>query len=226
MLHYIRGDYVFERARNEENKKIRLDEIKNAAIDLFDTNPYHDITISKIAKQINFTRANLYKYIKSKEDVYLFIFMDEINNVVSDLEERLITNEVINAKSFTKIWAEVLFNHPRFLKLYTLLFSIIEQNCDMDVLVSLKKTMPIIFTRLVKTITHNLKDFSDEECFKLLDYSMSFMISRYYSCNPTPKQLEATKLSQIDYVFPDFVETSSDGMLLLINGIRVSKLQK
>ena len=67
----------FERAKTEENKQIRIQQIKDVAIKLFDTHEFHEITLAHIAKGTDFTRGNLYKYISSKEEIYLLITIDE-----------------------------------------------------------------------------------------------------------------------------------------------------
>ncbi len=85
---------AFERARSKENKEIRLGQIKEAAITLFDKIPYHEISLSKkIGKEINFTRGNLYKYISSKEDIYIYIIIDEFKSLLEEMEEKLILKE-------------------------------------------------------------------------------------------------------------------------------------
>lgn len=52
----------FTRARSEEQKRQRMQEIKTAAETLFKEHPYHEITLTTIAEQLSWTRANLYKY--------------------------------------------------------------------------------------------------------------------------------------------------------------------
>lgn len=53
----------FIRARSDAQKTARMDEIKAAADALFCAQPYPTITLSSIAAQLSWTRANLYKYV-------------------------------------------------------------------------------------------------------------------------------------------------------------------
>ena len=64
----------FVRARSEEQKQARMAEIKAAADSLFNSVPYQEITLSTIAGKLSWTRANLYKYVTTKEEIYLEIF--------------------------------------------------------------------------------------------------------------------------------------------------------
>jgi AcrR family transcriptional regulator len=214
----------FERARNEETKKIRLEQIKAAAKKLFDTMPYHEITLTKIGNEINFTRGNLYKYISSKEDIYLYVIMDEIVGVVDKMETALIQPEKLDTKALAHVWAHILNEHPRYLKLFSLLFAIIEQNASLDTLIEFKNDLAIENERIFNIMKHNLPEFSDEDIAKLIDMSFAYIIARYPLCHPSSIQLEATKLSNYHYVFPNFVDSFTESIVFLINGMKLSKM--
>ena len=68
----------FVRARSEEQKQARMAEIKAAADSLFNSVPYQEITLSTIAGKLSWTRANLYKYVTTKEEIYLEICSDKM----------------------------------------------------------------------------------------------------------------------------------------------------
>ena len=63
----------FVRARSAEQKEARMEEVKRAADRLFSAKPYHEITLTTIAAELSWTRANLYKYVTSKEDIFLVL---------------------------------------------------------------------------------------------------------------------------------------------------------
>ncbi|WP_105615415.1 TetR/AcrR family transcriptional regulator [Vallitalea okinawensis] len=215
---------AFERARNEENKKIRLQQIKDAATKLFDEMNFHDISLSKIGKEINFTRGNLYKYISSKEDIYLYVLLDEMAALVEDLEFNLIKEETLDTKNLAYQWATILARHPRYLKLMSLLFMILERNSNLDTLIYFKNNLLPIQVRMLDAIKHNIPEFNQEDSSKLLELSMSLAIGKYPLCNPSEIQKEATELSNINYCFPNFIESYSEALVLLINGIKLSKM--
>lgn len=214
----------FERARNEDNKKIRLDQIKAAATELFDELSYHEITLTKIGDRINFTRGNLYKYISSKEDIYLYVMIDEIDSIVTQMEETLVQEEKLDSKAFAHVWATILNEHPRYLKLFSLLFTIIEQNASLEILIEFKNNLAIANNRLFNIIKHNIPEFSNQDIAKLMDMAYSYIIARYPLCNPSKVQIEATKLSNYDYIFPNFVDSFTEAIIFLINGMKLSRM--
>ena len=75
----------FVRARSEEQKQARMAEIKVAADELFCSVPYQEITLSTIAGKLSWTRANLYKYVTTKEEIYLEICSDKMQSYFDDL---------------------------------------------------------------------------------------------------------------------------------------------
>ena len=75
----------FVRARSEEQKQARMAEIKAAADSLFNSVTYQEITLSTIAGKLTWTRANLYKYVTTKEEIYLEICSDKMHSYFDDL---------------------------------------------------------------------------------------------------------------------------------------------
>lgn len=70
----------FQRARSDKQKNIRMSEIVNATINLYESLQYDKITLALIAKQLSFSRANLYKYVSTKEEIFLLIISGDIEN--------------------------------------------------------------------------------------------------------------------------------------------------
>ena len=56
------------RARTVEQKQERMLEIKTVADTLFKKMPYANITLTTIAEDLGWSRANLYKYVTTKEE--------------------------------------------------------------------------------------------------------------------------------------------------------------
>lgn len=214
----------FQRARNEENKKIRLQQIKDTAIRLLNEMPYHDISLSKIGKEINFTRANLYKYVSSKEDIYIYVLSDELYKVTEAIEEAFIGTDLLSTKDFAYKWGETLNQFPVYLKLSSIMFMILEQNASLNVLVEFKNDLNHCMRRIGAALAVHLPGFAPEDIGKVIDFSMSYAMSRYPLCNPTDIQRQATEASEIHYVFPEFVSSYAEAVELLIKGIKVSKL--
>ena len=62
---------TWARARSPAQKRAREEEVLDAAARLLSTRPFASISLSDLAGEVSFSRANLYKYFGSKEEVYL-----------------------------------------------------------------------------------------------------------------------------------------------------------
>ena len=82
----------FQRARNKQAKAERWDEIVNSTISLFERISYANITIKDIAQKTSFTRGNIYKYISTKEEIFLEIIIRDSKKWINDLQKTISTN--------------------------------------------------------------------------------------------------------------------------------------
>ena len=80
-------DYI--RARSPEQKQERMDAIMQAADALFREQPYHQITMGTIAKQLGWSRSNLYKYAATQEEIFLALHSAKNRAWLEELAARL-----------------------------------------------------------------------------------------------------------------------------------------
>ena len=76
----------FTRARSSEQKEERMEEIKRAAERQFSQRTYQSITLSTIAEELSWSRANLYKYVTSKEEIFLELSADKYSRYLGGAE--------------------------------------------------------------------------------------------------------------------------------------------
>ncbi|WP_020620551.1 TetR/AcrR family transcriptional regulator [Paenibacillus daejeonensis] len=181
----------FDRVRNEEQRKIRVEQIKNAAIKLFDTEQFHEIDLAKIAKETTFTRGNLYKYISSKEEIYLLVALDELQGWVADLKQTFDQDLSDDIDAFSQQWAEAADRHPRFLKLISMLFTIIERNVTLEKLVEFKKQYIVAIAELGEVMQAVFPAWDDKTIQKFFDLQSHYVIGLFPYTSPAPIQREA-----------------------------------
>jgi AcrR family transcriptional regulator len=195
---------TFERARSEKQKNERIEQIKVATLKEYEHKGYHNISLSSIAKELNFTRANLYRYISSKEDIFLKIIIDEINLWIDDLEKRTMNVSVNDIHTFSKEWVNSLLSNKRHLELLSLLATVIEQNATLDNLITFKNQLANSNKRLVSIIKIKFPCLSEEDIFKFLTYYVAMATGLNPICHPTKKQIEAMHGSDYPAVIPEF----------------------
>ena len=68
-------------------KEKKKEEIANAAFRLFMKNGYSNTKIADIADETNIGKGTVYEYFKSKDDILLYVILNNITREFSDLPE-------------------------------------------------------------------------------------------------------------------------------------------
>lgn len=154
--HCDKASGAFIRARSPEQKAQRRQEIKDVAAALFAEVSYHEITLTTIADRLQWSRANLYKYVATKEEIFLELYLDRYALYMADLrtacftEEDEVRTECLDPAVAASKVAAISERHSLVLRLYELLPSIIESNVRFETLVEFKRNFAEIDSVLEK----------------------------------------------------------------------------
>lgn len=129
----------FIRARSPEQKEQRLSEIKGAARRQFAERPYHEITLTTIADELGWSRANLYKYVTTKEEIFLLLTADECDAYFEALLAALPEGGKLSPAEAADAWADVAAAHQEYFRLGGLLTTIVETNVTVERLMDFKR---------------------------------------------------------------------------------------
>ncbi len=129
----------FIRARSPEQKEQRLDEIKGAVRRQFAVRPYHEITLTTIAEELGWSRANLYKYVTTKEEIFLLLTADECDAYFEALLAALPEGAELAPAEAAEAWADVAAAHQEYFRLGDLLTTIVETNVTVERLMDFKR---------------------------------------------------------------------------------------
>lgn len=130
----------FTRARSEEQKAQRLAEVKAVAKKQFSERPYHEITLTTIAEELDWSRANLYKYVSTKEEIFLELDGDECRAYFDALLTALPEGCGFTADVVAEVWAGIANAHQDYFRLGEILSGIIEANVGLERLIEFKRT--------------------------------------------------------------------------------------
>lgn len=130
----------FIRARSEEQKAQRMAEIKAAAERQFAEHPYHEISLTTIADELGWSRANLYKYVATKEEIFLSLAMDKRDAYHAALFQAFPANSKPSAEESARIWAEIANKNQQHFVYGGILLMIIETNVTVEKLMIFKQT--------------------------------------------------------------------------------------
>ena len=122
----------FVRARSDEQKEQRMSEIKQVTRDLFSELSYHEITLAAIAERLGWSRAALYKYVTSKEDIFLELTNDAMEAYQNDLLTVYPAGSTFSPTVLAEVWCEQVVAHRDYFRYGDLLMTIIETNCTLE----------------------------------------------------------------------------------------------
>jgi TetR/AcrR family transcriptional regulator len=119
------------RARSSEQIEQRVKAILDAAGRVFHKEPYENVTLQMIAKEAGFTRSNLYRYFATREEIFLELFVSDIDAWARQAAS--VFTKKISIAAFAKKWTEVLCQQRRLLELSPLLSLSLEKNTSEEV---------------------------------------------------------------------------------------------
>lgn len=172
----------WERAVTEEQYLFRTHEITEATSRLFTTNRYEDITFAMIAKEANFTRSNLYRYFKTKEDIFLKLLELDASQWKADILQ-VLGHEKLSDREFASRWIDVLLKYNQMVNLLSILHTILEPKASIEALLSFGQSY-VNEVKVVARRLHEILPFSSVETafeFVFTQNSMvSSLIAMYY----------------------------------------------
>ena len=207
----------FIRARSAEQKERRVAEIKAAAAAQFATRPYHEITLTTIADGLSWSRANLYKYVTTKEEIFLALAADERDAYYAGLLAAFPAGQPARPTphAAAEAWADVADAHRAWFRLHDLLFTIIEANASVERLVEFKRgyyeQLPTLTARLSDAL--GVEPTGVEPLMNAVTYHAVGVVT---SCCAMPKVREALAQLGVERAPVDFRATMCDfiGMCL------------
>lgn len=206
----------FIRARNGEQKEFRMSEIKNAADTLFKTTPYSEITLTTIASKLGWSRANLYKYVTTKEEIFLAVSEEKMASYFSALNTTFCENDNFSFEQIAESWAEILEKKQDYLRYVSILSSIIEKNVTVERLAEFKKKYFDSAFPFCKKLSEILK-ISEQSAQKIFLDVLFYASASASSCEKNPLVQKALKKINIQPTQKDFFKTLKDFILMELN---------
>ncbi|MBT7188646.1 MAG: TetR family transcriptional regulator [Anaerolineae bacterium] len=209
---------TWERARSEEQIEERINEILNATERLYEEHRFEKITFVMIAKEAGFTRSNLYRYFKTKEDIFLKLLALDITIWRKDAEKTF-TEEEKDIIDFSKRWVVLWLKHKRMLEIYTILYTLLEKNASLEALVDFKKSIFADMGFSIEVISKILPFMIADKAMEFMYASLSLVTGVYPLMDLTPKQKEAMQIVGMEMSPEMVVSMLESSTLSLLKGL-------
>lgn len=209
----------FIRARSKKQKDIRIDHVVKAAIKLYGAMPYEKISMATIAKEIDFTRGNLYRYFSTKHEIYLKVIEYDLRAYVKELKQAFKNKGKLPLEDFARLWAETFYKNRRLIELISIQYSVIEKNVTVDKLAEFKSAL---FKEMEEFYTIMKIQFPELKEDRLNDLTVGlqlFAMGLYPVTLQSDIQKRAVEKSGVPYKVPDFVDTFTRFIVFIAKGL-------
>lgn len=210
----------FIRARSDEKKQLRMKEIMDATDRLFQEQSYHAITLTTIAEALGWSRGNLYKYVTTKEEIFLEIILEKQADYFKDIKATFKDKDQLSDQDFSGLWTDVLNRHRGYIRYYSILATIIETNVTVERLVEFKKNIMSDVDSVMAIFTKYSR-LSPNDADSLYWAIMFHASGLNNVCSLNPLVQEAMEIAGIPPYKKDFSTDLSEFITLCLRGYKV-----
>ena len=118
------------RAVTDAQKEARRADILKVAAHRFTVTPYDSLSMADTADEAGVAKGTLYLYFKSKEEMFLAIYTDQLNDWFDELDQGLQPGGDTSVAGFLKLLGDSLVSRPELLRLIAILHTKLESNVD------------------------------------------------------------------------------------------------
>ena len=157
-----------KRARSDDEKEARKAAILAAAREMIAESGFDGVTMSGLAKRAGLAKGTLYLYVRTKEELFLLLYMVAMVEFVERFEA------VTDPDDIAQAMTRQALGIPLFLPLFARLVAVIEANVADDALFSVKREIAALGARVVAHFA-KLLDLSPERAAEVMNTLMMAM---------------------------------------------------
>lgn len=136
----------------------RREEIIEGCARLYETVSFKEITMKEISTAISLTRASIYNYFQTKEEIFLALLQREYERWTARLEKAREDHEKMSREEFARELAHSLEERQQLLKFLSMNLYDLEENCRFERLVEFK----VVYGRALAEVGNCLEQFFPE----------------------------------------------------------------
>lgn len=186
------------RARNAEEKQQRRTEILKAAERLWENAPYAELSMNQVAREAKLAKGTLYLYYDTKEELFLSLLSEHVQDWFSDLIALLRQQPVTTADELATV---LLMSSDRYIslrRLSLLLNTVLDRN--------IKAESALEFRRLIRRNIYELSQLLNlppQNTMEIVAHFYALMIG-WHQTGETPSIIYSTSDTEIFFHRPDF----------------------
>lgn len=217
----MKKELGFIRARGEEKKEIRRQQIVDAAAALYAEVGYDKVTFSKIGRKVSFTRLNLYNYYQCKEDIFLTLLLQDRWNTLEDAQNTF-SGAVTDRDAFCLAWAEMLLRHQRMMALFSIANTVILKDASSEMHKRFRAEISQISGELVKLVQELFPAYTPEQAALFVTCESSYAMTLYPASLEYKKRMHIEIFKDVGSGTKDFVSLFIPFLQVLLKGLEIA----
>lgn len=218
---------IKKRAVNAAQKEKRRQDILDSAKDLFNATPdYNSLLMKHIAENIKLTKGTLYLYFKTKEEVFLALYTQEFNQIFDRIDAALKEDSGAGTvDTLVELLSEQLAGEDTFLRLNSLLHTVLEQNIEFETALAFKTLLRDRLLSSGHLLAAYLPPLSPHDGAELLLSTHELLIGCYQSASPTPYLDEIFERPDMRFMKLDFSQQFPKNLRWLLQSAYAEKCE-
>jgi AcrR family transcriptional regulator len=215
----------FQRARKPEEKDVRRRAILFAARDLAREVGPHALSLNEVARRSGLSKPNLYRYFESREHILLCLLVQEIDEVVSTMEEiqgARETDVTVVANALTHAY----LSRPLLCQLLGMVASILEHNVSADAIAGSKGELALHAKRANEAMRIALPWLDEKDAAWASNTIALYVAGMWPAAHPSKTAAEVLARPGLAGMKPDAPVDLARFIETLLTGIRAQMLAR
>jgi len=193
----------WERARKIEQIDQRREQILSATLRLFTQEDFKPVSLNNIAREAGMAKSNIYRYFKTKEEIFLNIYQTYFSSWIVDLIKTLSNSMPMTIEELSVKWVDSMIRHREMLELNAVLSSALEENSSEDSLAEFKRFIIRTTDSLAEVLKQWQPGFTEEKSTELLFYVQILAAGILKGGKPSPTIENVLLLPEFDAMCVD-----------------------
>lgn len=214
----IPNEKTFHRARSHEQIQQRRDAFLTAGRELLQASGVEGVTLNALAKAVNLSKSNIYRYFESREDVLAEIYHQEAQALSADLTSAFKSIPRRNdLSSCAALFSNACGSRPLFCVLHTQMVGSVEQDISCDRLVALKTSYAQLTGQVAQALHEAVPELGEAGAQAGIRMFMHHLAGCWQFCNLGPNAeaaIQQAGLTQFQRPFRQVMAQSCHTILI------------
>jgi AcrR family transcriptional regulator len=215
----LRMRHRFQRARKPEEKEVRRQAILKAARKLLGEVGTSELSLSELARRSGVSKANVYRYFESREDVLLQLWIEEVRELGERLEGAFAKLAPGDANGVIAAVVAGFATQPKLCELMSIASPVLERHLSAHAIVSAKQNLATLTAHIAGLLHARIPEIPIEDCAWLAGAASTWVAGIWPAVNPPPAVVEALSRPEPAAMQPAFERDFTRLLSVLVKGL-------